>query len=191
MFTEERANAQATLAAMGRSARDLQADSAQAAASADAVLYLFTRGLHLADLSTVLRFLGPAVGNMTPLRAFGILSRADEYWPPERNGSSSAYARDLVTYDPMATATAIAERYLAEPDIGSTFYTILPVAGILGIGAKFLTADELTWLHDLSGVDLPVLMRSLPDVGRFARAAELPGIARHCQVVGRRGRCHA
>ena len=171
---QERNAARATLAWMGRTARDLHTDSAGEAASANAVVYLFSRGLHPADLSTVVRFLGPAAGSVTPLRSFGVLSRSDEYWPPERG---LADGPDPLTFDPMATAKAIADRYLAEPDIGSMFYTILPVAGILGIGAELLTPEELCWLDELSKVEPPVLVRSLRDVGRFARASELRGIA--------------
>jgi hypothetical protein len=167
---QERAAARATLASMGRTARDMHADSAGQAASADAVVYLFSRGLHPADVSTVVRFLGPA-GSVTPLRAFGVLSRSDEYWPPERGGG-----RDPLTFDPMATAKAIADRYLAEPDLGSMFYTILPVAGLLGIGALSLSPEELCWLEELNKVEPPTLVKGLRDVGRFATASELRGI---------------
>ena len=184
---QERDTARATLASMGRTVRDLHTDSARQAASADAVVYLFTRGLHPADLSTVVRFLGPA-GSVTPLRAFGVLSRSDEYWPPERGQVDGP---DPLTFDPMATAKAIAERYLAEPDIGSMFYTILPVAGILAIGAELLTPEEFCWLDELSKIEPPVLVRPLRDVGRFARASELRGItlpaAEREQLIARLG----
>lgn len=170
---EERRAARSTLTSMGRSAADLHTASIKQAVSADAVVYLFSRGLHPADLATIVRFLGPAAGSITPLRAFGVLSRCDEYWPAERDLGDGPAALD---FDPMATAAAVADRYLADPAIAAMFASILPVAGLVAIGAMELTAAEFGWLEELSKVEPAALLRSLRDIGRFARAAELPGI---------------
>jgi Dynamin family len=164
----------ATLAAMGRSARDVHDDSVREIDGADAVLYLFSRALHEGDYGAVADFLGPVHGSVTPLRAFAVLSRCDQYWPPDRDLPDHP---DPLTYDPMAAAARIAEGYLARPDIRRLFFTVVPVAGLVGIGAQALTQDELGWLQDLAKVEPPVLMRRLRDAGRFATAAELAGIA--------------
>jgi hypothetical protein len=171
---QERATMRRTLAAMHRTAADLHADSAQQVAEADAVVYLFSRGMHASDYQTVARFLGPAARSVTPLRAFGVLSRCDQnYWPPDRDLPGSP---DPAGYDPMAAAARIADRYLAEPGIGTLFYTVLPVAGLVGAGAQLLTPAEFGWLGELCRTEPRVLVRSLRDVARFAAADELPGI---------------
>jgi hypothetical protein len=167
---EEEAAAQA-LAAMGRTGQEMHADSARQVASADAIVYLFSRGIHQADYDTVIRFLGSAAADVTPTRAFGVLSRCDEnYWPPDRDLPGSP---DLVTYDPMAAAAKITGRYLATSGIDSLFYTVLPVAGLLGIGARLLTAEEFSWLEDLSKADARLLARRLSDTARFTSAPDI------------------
>lgn len=170
----ERTEAQRVLAAMNRTMRDVHADSTRRAATADAMVYLFSRGMRDADAETVTRFLGPAAGGATPLRAFGVLSRSDEYWPPGRDQRGRP---DPVTYDPMRAAAVIADRYLARPAIGAMFYAILPVAGLAGLGAQSLTGAELDLLGELSRADARMRVRALRDAGRFATEPGLPGIA--------------
>ncbi len=180
---QERAAIWQTLAAMRRTVADLYADSARQVAEADAVVYLFSRGMHQSDYQTVVRFLGPSAGSVTPLRAFGVLSRCDQnYWPPDRDLPGSP---DPATYDPMAAAARIADRYLAEPGIGTLFYTVLPVAGLVGAGAQLLAPAEFDWLDELRQADPPALVRSLRDVARFAAADELPGISLSAPVRAR------
>lgn len=171
---EELDAARQTLGALGRTAHDVYADSTRQAGEADAMVYLFSRGLHPADYDTVVKFLGQAAGQVTPLRAFGVLSRCDQYWPPSRDDPGNP---DPVTYDPMAKAQAIADRHLGEPGIGSLFYTILPVAGIVGIGAQLMTTREFDLLGELSTAEPTILARAIGDVGQFATAAEPRGIA--------------
>jgi Dynamin family len=167
---EEKAAARRVLAAMGRTASDVYADSARQAGEADAMIYLFSRGVGRADHETIRAFLGPAAGRATPLRAFAVLSRCDAYWSAIRDEPGSP---DPVTYDPMAKAREIASRYLEEPGIGSMFATIVPVTGIVGMGARLLTATELGLLADLSAVEPRPLARALLDTGQFATAPEL------------------
>jgi hypothetical protein len=175
-FTDaaELAAARQALGALGRTAHDVYADSTRQAGEADAMVYLFSRGPHPADYRTVVKFLGQAAGQVTPVRAFGVLSMCDQYWSGSRDEPGNP---DPVTYDPMAKAQAIANRHLGEPGIGSLFYTILPVAGIVGIGARLLTPSEFDLLGELSTAEPRILARALGDVGRFATAAELHGIA--------------
>jgi hypothetical protein len=162
-----------TLAAMGRTAQDVHEDSVREIDRADAVLYLFSRGLHESDYTTVAQFLGSARGSVTPLRAFAVLSRCDQYWPPDRDLPGNP---DPMTYNPMTAAGKIAERYLAETGIRRLFFTVAPVAGLVGIGARLLEANEFGWLDDLRKVEADILVRRLRDVARFATAKEVPGV---------------
>jgi Dynamin family len=172
--TDERAAMEQTLTAMGRTVTDVHDDSKKELDLADAILYLFSRGLNEGDHSVVSQFTGAASGSVTPLRAFAVLSRCDQYWPPDRDlpGSPS-----LVTYDPMAAASTIIDRYLSDPGIRRLFYTIVPVSGLVGIGACLLTDDEICWLDELRAVETDLLARRLRDAARFATEAALSGIA--------------
>ena len=161
------------LAAMGRTAQDVHEDSVHEIDKAGAVLYLFSRGLNEGDYSTVAQFLGPARGSVTPLRAFAVLSRCDQYWPPDRDLPGNP---DPSTYDPMAAAEQIAQRYLADPGIRRLFFTVVPVAGLLGIGARLLTEEEFGWLDELRTAEPGILVRRLRDVARFATSEQLPGV---------------
>jgi hypothetical protein len=185
---QEKATARRTLAAMGRTIADVYADSVRQAGEADAMVYVFTRGVHFADYETVRAFLGPAAGRATPLRAFAVLGKCDTYWSASRDEAGSP---DPVTYDPMVKAEEIARRYLSEPGIGSLFAAIIPVAGLVGIGARLLNATELDMLTDLSTTEPRPLARALLDTGRFATAEELRGIPlpadKRAQLIARLG----
>ncbi|MFH9074394.1 dynamin family protein [Streptomyces alboflavus] len=161
------------LAASGRTAQDVHRDSAREIERADAVLYLFDRGLHERDRAGVRDFLGDAGSRLTPLNAFGVLSRCDQQWPP---GSDLPGDPDPLTWDPMEVSARIAERYLERPEVRSLFFTVLPVSGLLGAGARLLTDEELGYLDDLRGAEPRVLVRRLRDAGRFTGARELKGV---------------
>lgn len=171
---EEHSAMQEALVAMGRTTYDVHDDSVREIDGADAILYLFSGGMHENDYTTVAQFLGQARGSVTPLRAFGVLSRCDQYWPPGRDLPGSP---DPMTYDPMAAADKIAERYLAEPGIRRLLFTVVPVAGLVGIGARLITDEEFCWLDDLSKVEPDLLVRRLRDVAWFATAEQLPGVS--------------
>jgi hypothetical protein len=170
----ERAAMEQTLTAMGRTASDVHDDSKKELDLADAILYLFSRGLNEGDHSVVTQFLGAASGSITPLRAFAVLSRCDQYWPPDRDLPGSP---NLLTYDPMVAANTIIDRYLSDPGVRRLFYTIVPVSGLVGIGACLLTDDEICWLDELRAVEPNLLARRLRDAARFATETDLSGIA--------------
>lgn len=163
---------QETLTAMGRTARDVHVDTVNEVDQADAMLYLFSRGLHEEDFAAVAQFLGPAPDNVSPLRAFGVLSRCDQYWPPGRDLPGNP---DPVTYNPMTLANVHAEQYMADSSIRRLFFTVVPVAGLVGIGACLLTGEEFGWLDDLRTVEPSLLARRLSDLGRFA-TQEIPDL---------------
>ncbi|MEU6380431.1 dynamin family protein [Streptomyces sp. NPDC046909] len=165
---------EAALAASGRTPQDVHSDSAREIREAEAVLYLFDRGLHERDRVGVREFLGGADHGHTPFSAFGVLSRVDQLWPP---GPDLPGDPDPLTWDPMAESEKIIERYLERPEVRSLFFTIVPVSGLLGEGARLLEAEEIDHLDDLRKTEPPILVRRLRDAGRFARAEALPGVA--------------
>lgn len=56
------------------------------------------------------------------------------------------------------------------------FYTIVPVAGLVGLAARTLSGDELEALAELGGLGPPRLSLLLEDAGYFAGAETLPGV---------------
>lgn len=109
------------------------------AARADAVLYLFDRSIADTEQDVLEEFVGPSMGQMTPLNAIGVLTQVDTYWPSEAA--------------PMRAATRVVERLRALPDVRRTLYTIVQVCGLLALGAQTLTTDEFEALRRLA--DLP------------------------------------
>jgi hypothetical protein len=136
---------------------------------------MFTRGMHERDLAAVSEFLGTAGAEVTPLRAFGVLSRCDEIWPPMDDLPGSPQPHE---FDPMAAGTLIAKGYLNRPDIGRLFYTMVPVAGKIGIGARLLTAGHFGWLDELvkDARSPAALAQIVYDVNDFSNAERLEGV---------------
>ncbi|WP_345122388.1 dynamin family protein [Dactylosporangium darangshiense] len=161
-------------AAAGRSMQDVHDDSEEEIGKADAVLYLFSRGLHEKDQAAALDVAGSLAGSVTPLKSFGVLSRCDQQWPPSPELPGDP---DPLTFDPMAVSQEIAEKYLARPDVGRLFYTIVPVAGLVGAGAQTLSGNDFADLADLAAIEPRTLVRRLRDAGRFATRPELAGVA--------------
>ncbi|WFE63556.1 dynamin family protein [Micromonospora sp. WMMD714] len=161
-----------TLDALDRTARDVHQDSSAELHRADAVLYLFRRGLHETDKAAIEQFLGGVDGPVTPLKSFGVLSRCDDLWPPTPGLPGNP---DRLTFDPMAAGRTLAEGYLRRDDIRRLFYTVLPISGLVGMAARTLTDEHFTWLDELARVDLRRLARRVSDVGTFGRAETIEG----------------
>lgn len=178
----------AALEAMGRKPEEVHQDSAIELDHANAILYLYSRALHEGDRAAIEGFVGEVTASMTPLKAFGVLSRCDQYWPP---GPDLPGDPDPMTYDPMAVAASLADQDLAVPKLGRLFFTVVPVAGLVGVGAQTLTGQEFDWLDDLRGASPRVLVGRLRDANWFASSPQLPGIALdqayRAQLVGRLG----
>lgn len=102
------------------------------AANADAIIYLFSKGLSASDDKTLQEFQGDIVNQARPFNAIGVLTKADTNW--------RAYD------DPVEGVQAITKRLISTQQVRKLFYTILPVAGLLGLGAKTLTREEFTTL---------------------------------------------
>ncbi|MEO3788020.1 dynamin family protein [Actinocorallia sp. B10E7] len=158
------------LKGMGRTAADVAADSAAELDRADAILYLFSRAMHERDHTAIEQFVGSAGGAVTPLKAFGVLSRCDQYWPPAEDLPG---APDPVTYDPMEVGRRLADEYLERPETRRLFFTVVPVAGLVGVGAQALGEEEFEWLADLAKAPPGRLVSRLSDAGLFANRDDL------------------
>jgi hypothetical protein len=159
------------LSAMHRDASDIHADSIRELDNADAIVMMFSRAVSEADLRAVAEFCGSVASeanrDLTPLRAFGVLSRSDEFWPP---GPGVPGRPDPLTYDPMRDAARpIAQSFLEDPRIGRHFYVIEPIAGLLAEGAQTMSSDMFDSLAVLSELEPRLLVRRVRDAGLFAR----------------------
>jgi hypothetical protein len=112
--------------------KELTATTQEEAGNADAVLYLFSKGLGESDSGTLKEFQGEVVGQARPFNAIGVLTKVDANW--------KAYD------DPLQGTQAITIRLAGLPQVRRLFYSILPIAGLLGFGAKTMTADEFETL---------------------------------------------
>jgi hypothetical protein len=111
---------------LGRNPDDVDRDSATELEQADAVLYLFSRGIHERDRDVLTAFAREHSGVLTPLRAFGVLSKCDDYWPPDPGQPG---VTDPLAYHPLQDAKKmVLDRYLDDPRIRTLFYTVVPVA---------------------------------------------------------------
>ena len=168
---EEQGRLEKVLAQMGRDAAEMHRDTVRALDGADAVVYLFDRGLNQRDASVVVRFLGPLGPSFNALKVVGVLSRCDQwYWPPADLGA------DPLSHDPLAEGRKIAARRLAEPDVRRMFFRVLPVAALASAGASVLDAEKLAWLDALAGADPRRLAAALSDVNLFARSESVSGV---------------
>ncbi len=149
---------------------------------ADAVLYLFDRGIHQQDRMVLSEFSSNRQDSLTPLKAFGVLSKCDDYWP---GGSELVGSGDPLSYHPLRDhASTVIDRYFSRSDIRQYFYVVVPVAARVAAGAAELDADHLTWLEELSRNHPASLARELSDEAKFAGSAEwIPAVARRRLLV--------
>lgn len=158
------------LAESGRSADDVHRDSLAEVDLADAVLYLFSRALHENDQTAVEQFMGSVGGSATPLKAFGVLSRCDQYWPDLDQPDDA----DALDYDPMVVGQRLADQLQRHEEARRVFYTVVPIAGLLAMGACRLTPLHHGWIKQLVGDDSGrTAIEHLRDAGRFSTAPSL------------------
>ncbi|MFD9904870.1 dynamin family protein [Streptomyces sp. NPDC059063] len=163
----EREDAARILAELGGDARSVHDLSAAELERADAVVFVFSRGLGRADQQAVDSFTGAYGAVVSPLKAFGVLSRSDQYWPPADETGPDGMPADPMDYDPMATARRIAESYAQRPAVRRVFRTVVPVAGLLGIAAQRMPSEAFGPLSELAAVAPRTLADLMEDVGLF------------------------
>jgi Dynamin family len=153
---------------IGRTREEVDEISTAHLAHADAIVFLFSRGLAAQSGQLVAELHGPVTSSASPLRAVGVLSKCDEYWLSEAQPG----LRSADTSDPLAIGKSICDRYLAEPRIARLFYSIVPVAGILASGAADLTADDIGYLTVLATITPERRLKELRDIDEFASSEE-------------------
>ena len=136
------------------------------ARNADAVLYLFSRGLASSGAAVVEEFQGPAFGRATPLNAIGVLTKVDGNW------------RDCD--DPVARGQASVATWMREPAARRLFFAIRPVCARVALGAATLDAAEFETIRVLSARSEDTVRAELANARRFATGddAELSAEAR-------------
>ncbi|MEC4019398.1 dynamin family protein [Streptomyces sp. H27-D2] len=163
----ERDEAARVLDGLGQDARSVHAESAAEMDRADAVVFVFSRGLGRADQQAVESFAGAYGEIVSPLKAFGVLSRSDQYWPPVDETGPDGLPADLLDHDPMETARRIADSYLQRPTVRRVFRTVVPVSGLLGTGAQCMPSDGFGPLAELAKVPPRLLADRMEDVQLF------------------------
>jgi GTPase SAR1 family protein len=169
---EEEGKLERTLAAVGRSAGDLHADTVEAIDGADAIIYLFDRALSERDASVIVRFLGPLGPSFNALKAVGVLSRCDQwYWPPVDLPDGNP-----LDYDPLAVARRVTTRYGRQADVQRMFFRIMPVAALAAAGTIALDGRRLNWLDALGTMEPTKMFSALCDTNRFAQDDRIEGV---------------
>lgn len=168
---------QAAFSDIDRRPSDIANESLAELDQADAVLYLFSRGIHQQDRMVLSELSSNHHDALTPLKAFGVLSKCDDYWPA---GPEQVRSGDPLFYHPLRDGAApVIDRYFSRPEIRQYFYVVVPVAARVAAGASELDADHLTWLGDLSRNHPVLLMRELADEASFGeRTYAIPRAAR-------------
>ncbi len=142
-----------TLAFLGRTVEELEKETREESGNADALLCLFNRSAHASDHALVSEFQGPLLGEATPINAIGVLTKIDTYWPGAE--------------DPLEEGRKVAAGIEAQPGADRVFYTVLPVSGLLALGARTVTGEELEALAALSRLDEELVRRRLRNAPNF------------------------
>jgi len=119
---------------------------------ADAVVYL-ARHLHGSDVRILEAFRDDDAGRPNPINAIAVVARADEV--------------GVARVDAMAAATRVAERYRRDPQLRRLCQTVVPVAGLLALGASRMTESDFQGLRRLADADERVAEALLLSTDRF------------------------
>jgi hypothetical protein len=150
------ADSRNTLEFLGLTTDDVDHVTRAHAAGADAVAYLFPRGMAAADRDLAADFEGAAIGDFTPVNAIAVLTKVDAYWSAESPDG-----------DPLAAGLAITRRIKAEPGVERIFFDVLPVCGLLASGAATLGPADAEALTALARLPPGELARRLKTARRF------------------------
>lgn len=157
VFGEDSENTMAYLNEIGKDAGDIERDSTEAMSGADAIVYVFTRGLNKASVDLIANFGGASERTTSPLRAVAALNKCELLWHP--------FDRP----DPLAEGRRVIDANREEhPVLRRLFYAIEPVCALVGSGAGALTDDDLQVLADLAATDPEKLATRASNVKRFS-----------------------
>ena len=130
-----------------------------ASSGADAVVYLL-RTLNATDVSFLGQISSHVGGEAGPLGVIGVVSRADEV------GAGRM--------DAMMSAKEVAARFAAELEATGLCQAVVPVAGLLALGAETLRQSEFAAFEMLAQVPDADLQLAMLSADRFSRPGLLP-----------------
>ncbi|MDG3010183.1 Isoniazid-inducible protein iniC [Rhodococcus sp. D2-41] len=141
---------------------------------ADAVVYLL-RTLAATDIAFLERIGNRVGGESGPLGVVGVVSRADEI------GAGRL--------DAMLSARDVAARFAGELENTGLCQSVVPVAGLLALGARTLRQDEFHALRVLAAVSAEDFQLAMLSADRFAASGIIPGAdpEAHRRLVRRLG----
>ncbi|MCL2533547.1 MAG: dynamin family protein [Nocardiaceae bacterium] len=125
-----------------------------AVSGADAVVYLL-RSLSASDVQFLGRIGAHVGGESGPLGVIGVVSRADEV------GAGRA--------DAMLSAKDMAARFASELEHTGLCQAVVPVAGLLALGARTLRQSEFAAFEALAAAPAEDLQLAMLSADRFAR----------------------
>jgi len=149
------------------------------ASNADAVIFMFTKSVSESLKDVMSQFQGASGGQTTPLNAIGVLTRIDDYWS---EGD-----------DPLEKGKSISQRLQKEHlHLRNVLYTILPICGLLALGAQTLTQNEFITLTKLALLDQERFEKLIANAERFEQREyphepNIPTVAERKPVYDRLG----
>jgi len=147
-----------TLTLLGIDVNEADELTKKEASQADAIVYAFSKGISQSDHDLLDVFEGQLPANTSPINAFGVLTKVDNYWS---SGSE----------DPIKSAQKITERLQNDIRIISKLYAILPVSGKISEGLSGMGEKEKQTLNKLSKVNPERIENILKNAERFSKKA--------------------
>lgn len=128
------------------------------ASQADAVVYVFTRGMHESDEAALRAFRQATEGRVSPLNAVGVLAQADRYWPSTAN--------------PMEVGRQIVQNLKSKEQIRNSLFDVLPIAALPALGASIISNAERDALLTFSQLEDEIFRRLTTNAKRFLNQPE-------------------
>lgn len=141
----------------------------------DAVVMLFTKSVLAEDLETLKAFQGDgkqALFSLNPLNAIGLLAKIDGNW------RSTEYDKN-----PYSTAERVIDSLMKEePQLAQSFFTILPIASLLGM-SSFSVEEDINLLRRMASIEEDSLRNILKSKMHFLKDLEGIEISREDKIA--------
>ena len=155
-YEDDSANTREFLKIHGRA---LSESTFQNARVADAMLFLFKYNVGQNDEEVLSQFQGVAAGRATPFNSIGVLSQVDAYWPAHP--------------DPLQIArSVIDEMWSRHPQLRQVLYAMVPICGLLGLGAQTLADSDLESIKALAKCPFEAVFSLLKNARRFVNTTD-------------------
>ena len=145
-----------TLEFLRKSREELEAETSWEADKADALIVVMgKRGLSAIDQERLRAFLGPEAVGRSPVTTIGVQTKVEDFWPDAE--------------DPIAAALQCRDQMLANADVRSMLFEVLPVCGKLAETAAGLGDADVADLRELAAAPQAALELSLQAAQVFRR----------------------